>query len=44
MKIINEDIKSLSFAKIKDEMSKISIINEYKNNNYGLNAISERMF
>ncbi len=34
MKIINEDIKSLSFAKIKDEMSKISIINEYKNNNY----------
>lgn len=34
MKIINEDIKSLSFAKIKDEISKISIINEYKNNNY----------
>lgn len=34
MEIINEDIKSLSFAKIKDKVSKISIINEYKENNY----------
>ncbi|MGN0145360.1 MAG: ribonuclease HII [Clostridium sp.] len=34
MKIINEDIKSLSFAKIKDEISKISIVDEYKNNNH----------
>lgn len=33
MTIINEDIKSLSFAQIKEEISKISIINEYKNNN-----------
>ena len=34
MKIINEDIKSLSFAQIKDEISKISIVEEYKNNTH----------
>lgn len=31
MKIISEDIKTLSFAQIKEEISKISIIDEYKN-------------
>ncbi len=34
MKIISEEIKSLSFAQIKEEISKISIIDEYKNNNF----------
>lgn len=34
MKITSEDIKSLSFAKIKEEISKISIVEEYKNNNH----------
>ena len=33
MKIISEDIKSLSYAKVKEEISKISIIDEYKNKN-----------
>lgn len=31
MKIISEDIKTLSFAQIKEEISKLSIIDEYKN-------------
>lgn len=34
MKIINEEIQALSFSKIKEEISKISIVEEYKNNNY----------
>ena len=33
MKIISEDIGSLSFAQVKEEISKFSIIEEYKNNN-----------
>lgn len=33
MKIINEDIGSLSFTEIKNEINKISVMDYYKNNN-----------
>ena len=34
MKIISEDIKSLSFAEVKEKVLKLSVIEEYKNNNF----------
>ena len=47
MDLINEDLKNITFSKIKDEVSKISIVNLYKSKElekiiYKLNADSRK--